>query len=63
MLFIVTVVPPTVVPDVLVPLPFTTRPPASDILTAAPEAFCVLGNCVSFAIAVNPPNIESWLAT
>ena len=62
-MFIVTVVPPTVLADVLVPLPLTTRPPASDILTAAPEAFCVLGNCVSFAIAVKPPNIESWLAT
>ena len=63
MLFIVTVVPPTVVADVLVPLPLTTRPPASDILTAAPEAFCVLGKELSFAIAVKPPKIESWLAT
>ena len=61
-MFIVTVDPPTVLPDVLVPLLLTTRPPASDILTAAPEAFCTLGNCVSFAIAVKPPNIESWLA-
>ena len=35
-MFIVTVVPPTVLPVVLVPLPFTTIPAASAILIATP---------------------------
>ena len=62
-MFIVTVVPPTVLPVVLTPLLFTTIPPASEILTAAPDCPCVLGNCVSFAIAVKPPNVDSCPAT
>ena len=52
---IVTVEPPTVLPVVLVPLLLTTIPPASAILIATQATGCVLGNCVSFVIASNPP--------
>ena len=62
-MFIVTVEPPTVLPVVLVPLLFTTKPAASDILTVAPDCGCVLGNDTSLAIAVKPPNVDSCPAT
>jgi len=54
-LLIVTVVPPTVLAVVLVPLASTTRPPASAILITTPAAGCVFGKTASVAITSNPP--------
>jgi len=62
-LFIVTVVPPTVLPVVLTPLLFTTIPAASAIEIATPDAGCVLGNDTSLAIASKPPNGSNCAAT
>ena len=62
-LLIVTVEPPTVLPVVLVPLPFTTIPPASAIEIATPDTGCVLGKDWSSAIASKPPNGSSCAAT
>ena len=62
-MFIVTVVPPTVLPVVLLPLPLTTIPAASAIEIATPATGCVLGNATSVATASNPPNGSNCAAT
>ena len=62
-MFIVTVVPPTVLPVVLLPLPLTTIPAASAIEIATPDTGCVLGKDWSSAIASKPPNGYSCAAT
>ena len=54
-LLIVTVLPPTVLPVVDTPDPFTTRPPASAILITTPASGCVLGKAASVAITSRPP--------
>ena len=54
-MFIVTVDPPTVLPVVLLPLPLTTTPAASDIDITTPELGCVLGKATSVAITSRPP--------
>ena len=55
--------PPTVLPVVAVPDPFTTTPPALPIDITTPATGCVLGNATSVAIASNPPNGSNCAAT
>ena len=62
-LLIVTVVPPTVLPVVLVPDPLNTTPPASDIDITTPAAGCVFGNATSVAITSKPPRGAICAAT